>query len=329
VTVALPLPQDTVVVRLSECGDLQDRDVEGDGDGDGKLVCFGMEVVKQRDPLRAVVMSRIGGSGQQYDGMGVLTKLLKSDFAGESGGSGLVHGGGVGVGVCADHWMNVTVLSVCRCGLSMFPVELTKLPLLEKIYLDNNKLLNLPPEVGDLKNLKVLTVDCNLLVTVPVELRQCVGLVELSLEHNKLVRPLLDFRAMAELRVLRLFGNPLEFLPEILSLHQLRHLSVANIRIVADDYLRSVNVQIEILNNSYFVASRHKLSAFFALIFRYSSCHHPLLASALAKIAQDEGNRVVIGKDENAVRQLISMMSSENHHVVEQACSALTSLASD
>ncbi|KAM0012207.1 putative phospholipase A(1) [Helianthus debilis subsp. tardiflorus] len=320
VTVALPLPQDTVVIRLCACGDY----------GDGKLVCLGMEVVKQRDPLRAVVMSRIGGSGQQYDGMGVLTKLLKSDFAGEFGGLGMGHGGGVGVGrLCADHWMNVSVLSVCRCGLSMLPVELTKLPLLEKLYLDNNKLLNLPPEVGDLKKLKVLTVDYNLLVTVPVELRQCVGLVELSLEHNKLVRPLLDFRAMAELRVLRLFGNPLEFLPEILSLHQLRHLSVANIRIVADDYLRSVNVQIEVLNNSYFVASRHKLSAFFALIFRYSSCHHPLLASALAKIAQDEGNRVVIGKDENAIRQLISMISSENHHVVEQACSALTSLASD
>lgn len=111
-------------------------------------------------------------------------------------------------------------------------------------------------------------------------------------------------------------------------------------------------------NSSYFGASRHKLSAFFSLIFRFSSCHHPLLASALAKIMQDDGNRVVVGKDENAVRQLISMISSDNHHVVrrlavltnillayllfcyiwfknsnfwqvEQACSALSSLAAD
>lgn len=51
---------------------------------------------------------------------------------------------------------------------------------------------------------------------------------------------------MAELRVLRLFGNPLEFLPEILPLQKLRHLSLANIRIVADENLRSVNVQIEV-----------------------------------------------------------------------------------
>lgn len=54
-------------------------------------------------------------------------------------------------------------------------------------------------------------------------------------------------RAMAEIRVLRLFGNPLEFLPEILPLQKLRHLSLANIRIVADEHLKSVHVQIEVL----------------------------------------------------------------------------------
>eukprot|EP00258_Populus_trichocarpa_P039594 XP_024455613.1 phospholipase A I isoform X4 [Populus trichocarpa] len=134
---------------------------------------------------------------------------------------------------------------------------------------------------------------------------------------------------MAELQILRLFGNPLEFLPEILPLHKLRHLSLANIRIEADESLRLVNVQIETENSSYFGASRHRLSAFFSLIFRFSSCHHPLLASTLAKIMQDQGNRAVVGKDLNAVRQLISMMSSDNCHVVKQACSALSDLAAD
>ena len=51
---------------------------------------------------------------------------------------------------------------------------------------------------------------------------------------------------MSELRILRLFGNPLEFIPDILPLQKLRHLSLANVRIVADDNLRSVNVQIEV-----------------------------------------------------------------------------------
>ncbi|PWA93284.1 phospholipase,galactolipase [Artemisia annua] len=35
------------------------------------------------------------------------------------------------------------------------------------------------------------------------------------------------------------------------------------------------------------------------------------------------------GKDENAVRQLISMISREDQHVVVEACSTLTSLATD
>ncbi|KAM5588647.1 phospholipase A I [Rosa sericea] len=306
--VALPMPQDTVVVEL--------RPEEAN-------VSVDMRVVRRREPLRAVSMAKTGGSGQQNDGTGVLTRLLRSNF------SSSMPAVAEGAAACGVHWQCVTVVRLCGCGLSVLPVELTRLPLLEKLHLDNNKLERLPSELGELRSLKVLRVDYNMLVSVPVELRQCVGLVELSLEHNKLVRPLLDFRAMAELRVLRLFGNPLEFLPEILPLHKLHHLSLANIRIVADDSLRSVNVQIEMENSSYFGASRHKLSAFFALIFRFSSCHHPLLASALAKIMQDEGNRAVVGKDENAVRQLISMISSDDRHVVQEACSALSSLAAD
>ncbi|MFQ6639347.1 hypothetical protein Gotur_016348 [Gossypium turneri] len=305
--VALPAPQDAVAIELRETAE--------------NVVRVEMKVEKKREPLRAVTMFKAGGSGQQSDGVGVLARLLRSDL--------VLSGDGSPTGY-DDHWRSVTLLSLCGCGLTTLPIELTRLPVLEKIYLDNNKLSQLPHELGELKTLKVLRVDNNMLVSVPVELKQCIGLVEISLEHNKLVRPLLDFRDMAELQILRLFGNPLEFLPEILPLRKLRHLSLANIRIVADENLKSVTVQIEMENISYFGASRHKLSAFFSLIFRFSSCHHPLLASALAKIImQNQGNRVVVGKDENALQQLISMISSDNRHVVKQACSALSTLAED
>jgi Leucine-rich repeat (LRR) protein len=55
----------------------------------------------------------------------------------------------------------------CTKPWQVLPVELTRLPFLEKLYIDNNKLSVLPPEVGELKNLKVLTVDNNMLVSVP------------------------------------------------------------------------------------------------------------------------------------------------------------------
>ncbi|CAN8305502.1 unnamed protein product [Cochlearia groenlandica] len=312
--VALPVPQDTVVVEL------MGREEYEEEEGNVRIV---MRVEKRRETLQGVTLMKAAGSGQQSDGIGVLTRLMRYDMAPAAIPAPVIDG----VSSCGEHWKNVSSLSLCGVGLLVMPVELTGLPLLEKLCLENNKLSVLPPELSQLKNLKVLRVDNNMLTSVPGELRQCVGLVELSLEYNKLVRPLLDFRAMSELRVLRLFGNPLEFLPEILPLRQLRHLSLANVRIVADENLRSVDVQIETENSSYFGASKNKLSAFSPLIFRSSSCHHPLLASALVKIIKDEGNRVVIGKDENAVRQLISMITSDNRHVVEQACVALSSLA--
>nr|GEY25332.1 hypothetical protein [Tanacetum cinerariifolium] len=83
------------------------------------------------------------------------------------------------------HLNGCLTFSNYRANEQMFPIELTKLPLLEKLYLDKNKLLTLPSEVGDLKNLKVLTADC----------KSAIGL---------------GTRAMSELRILRLFGTTMD-----------------------------------------------------------------------------------------------------------------------
>jgi len=47
------------------------------------------------------------------------------------------------------------------------PAEIIQLPNLEKLYLENNRLSLLPPELGELKSLKILAVDYNMLVTIP------------------------------------------------------------------------------------------------------------------------------------------------------------------
>lgn len=69
-------------------------------------------------------------------------------------------------------------------------------------------------------------------------------------------------------------------------------------------------------NSGWSSKQQHRLSAFFSLIFRYSSVHHPLLASALARIAENEENRHAIASDESAVRQIVSMLLSDSKHVV-------------
>jgi Leucine-rich repeat (LRR) protein len=44
------------------------------------------------------------------------------------------------------------------------------LPHIEKLYLNNNKLAVLPPELGELRSLRVLRVDNNMLISVPGKL---------------------------------------------------------------------------------------------------------------------------------------------------------------
>lgn len=68
----------------------------------------------------------------------------------------------------------------------------------------------------------------------PAELRRCSSLRYLELEDNRLVTPVLDLRALNNLVSLELYGNPLEYLPELSPATALRKLSVANVRIMAD-----------------------------------------------------------------------------------------------
>lgn len=93
--VALPPLQDSVVLRITE---------KGEGS-----VGVDMDVVKMREPLRSITMSKPIGSGQQSDGTGVLTRLVRSELA-PSGVADRVLG-------FSEHWKSVTVLNLCACNL--------------------------------------------------------------------------------------------------------------------------------------------------------------------------------------------------------------------
>ncbi len=114
-----------------------------------------------------------------------------------------------------------------------------------------------------------------------MELKRCSDLREVSLESNRLTTPVMDLRALSKLESLQLYGNPLEFLPELSPCTNLRHLSLANVRIAADEAFTQWDVDVTATS---YISRGSKLAQLFALIFRRSSCQQPLLAGALGRL---------------------------------------------
>lgn len=124
----------------------------------------------------------------------------------------------------------------------------------------------------------LILLDATLTSCLAVELKRCTDLREVSLESNRLTTPVMDLRALSQLESLQLYGNPLEFLPELSPCTNLRHLSLLNVRIAADEGF--THWDVEVTATSY-ISRSNKLAQLFALIFRRSSCQQPLLAGAL------------------------------------------------
>lgn len=123
---------------------------------------------------------------------------------------------------------------------------------------------------------------------------------------------------------LQLFGNPLELLPELSPCRQLRSLSIANVRIRADPPFRRWDLEVSPLS---YMTRSHKLAPLFALLFRRSSCQHPLLAGALAKLAEERSSCELLAKEDMALPQMVTLAMSSNAVVASAACRALASLA--
>ncbi|KAL5706256.1 hypothetical protein ACHQM5_024453 [Ranunculus cassubicifolius] len=131
--VALPPLEDSVVLNLH---------IPENPDSDS-VVEVDMKVRRRREPLRVVHMWKTVNSGQQSDGIGVLTRLIRSSNPNNPNPNTTASDDGF-FGF-AEHWRTVTVISLCGCSLSVLPPELTTLALVEKLYLENNKLSFLPP----------------------------------------------------------------------------------------------------------------------------------------------------------------------------------------
>lgn len=109
-------------------------------------------------------------------------------------------------------------------------------------------------------------------------------------------------RALTCLEVLRLHGNPLEYLPELSPAHSLRRLTLANVRITADAAMD--DIQVSVTGAGANAAKNAKLVLpLFQLLFRRSSCQHPLLAGAIGTLAEGDYCSV-IAQEPGAVQQV-------------------------
>ena len=105
------------------------------------------------------------------------------------------------------------------------PTSIQKLNRLKVLYLDGNKLTELPVEIGDLKELWFLSVTNNQLVGLPSSIQKLNRLRELYLDENKLTELPAEIGDLTELWQLTVSNNQLVGLPtSIQKLNWLREL---------------------------------------------------------------------------------------------------------
>ncbi|WP_190240910.1 COR domain-containing protein [Nostoc sp. 'Peltigera membranacea cyanobiont' 210A] len=171
--------------------------------------------------------------------------------------------------------------------LSSLPPEISQLSNLTKLYLSDNQLSSLPPEISQLSNLRWLYLDNNQLSSLPSEISQLSNLTKLSLHNNQLSSLPPEISQLSNLTRLSLDNNQLSSLPpEISQLSNLRWLSLHH------NQLSSLPPEISQLSNlRWLYLDNNQLSSLPPEISQLStltglSLHHNQLSSLPPEISQ-------------------------------------------
>ncbi|XP_042616611.1 malignant fibrous histiocytoma-amplified sequence 1-like [Cyprinus carpio] len=123
---------------------------------------------------------------------------------------------------------NLTELNLSRNELSDFPVDITGLYQLEKLYINQNNIKTIPENVfPSLEKLRFLKLSTNRLEKLPQDINRCLHLNYLNLSNNCL-RNLDSLVGLSHLKELYVERNQLAELPELLFLNNSLTLFKAN-----------------------------------------------------------------------------------------------------
>jgi Leucine-rich repeat (LRR) protein len=117
------------------------------------------------------------------------------------------------------------------CGeMEVLPAQVTSQLSMEKLYLWNTKLTELPPAIGSLSNLKILVLECQTLEMLPASLGTLGSLRELTFSGCSSLKCLPDsIGELKQLTKLRIRQGVIEYLPMcVTELNSLEDLSVTD-----------------------------------------------------------------------------------------------------
>lgn len=109
----------------------------------------------------------------------------------------------------------LTVLDLSKAKITSIPADfLTKIPNIEKLVLDKNHLVNLPPQLGNLSKLSHLSLYGNNLQVLPPSIKDLKSLQYLDLHSNNLESLPEEIWSLSSLSVLNISSNVLNSFPK-------------------------------------------------------------------------------------------------------------------
>jgi len=102
---------------------------------------------------------------------------------------------------------NKQIYKICYILKKFTKLEIQYLINIQRLYLQNNQIKEIPSEIKYLTNLQGLYLDNNQITEIPSEIKYLINLQELNLENNQIKEIPLEIKYLTNLQILYLGNN--------------------------------------------------------------------------------------------------------------------------